>query len=803
MNTTDTLLVRPGPTVVWARNPMDPYKREVFQGKAGLSLRELQPKDGLPHICFYNGHIAHPDDWDWVPSCGDHIAYASLPQGGGGGSQTILGIVLIVASIWFFGGIGTKIGLAMMVGGAALTVSGLMAPPVPSLATDSQTPAASPTYSLDLSGNSARVGQPLPVPYGRHILMPDFACQSYVEYDNVTGDQYYHAVFCLGQLGDTYTHESTMIDDTELSHFEDVQSQFISPTSMLPLTLVNPAVVNAPEVAGIDLHYGTISGPFAACGQGLKANAIGIDIIFPKGLYFASDSGALTSKTCKWLVEARRITDGGAVASEWYLLGSEKYTAATNTPIRRSYKYAVIPGRYEVKVSRYDEEDTNARAGHALQWGAMRSYLDVIVPMEPSATYMALRIRANSQLSGLTQRKISVIIRRWLPTWHPDTGWSAPVETRSIAWALADVLRNPIYGAGVPDNRIDLQSLYELDQLWAERGDTFNAVFDKKVTLWAALQTVARCGRARPIMRGSIFTFVRDTKPDLPVAFFNMRSTKNFKVSYSLTPEDAADGVEVSFFNEQTWATDYARVPLPGIEESVNPSTLNIMGITNMVQAMQEAKYVAADSTFRREQISFQTEMEGFLPGFGSLIAVSHDVVGWGTSAEAVSWNASEHLMVITEPVTWGSGNHYAMMSDKHGKPRGPYLVVPGQLPNSVSFVDIPTGFEIYTGTEMDRTRISVGEAETFVKMCKVVSMSPIDSLKVQIGAVVDDNRVYDADGIIPGGPGGPGGRRARYSPDDIPAYDAASQAQHDSWAFYSTAERTVGSANDEGYSYD
>lgn len=788
-----------GPIVVHAHNILDQKAKTVFRGEMGLSIRQLQPTNNLPRVCYYNGDLALPEDWDWVPCPDDHVVFVTLPRGGGNASQSIIGIILIIVGVVFYA-YGGQYLIAIGVGLLAMSLI-----PTPAVSAISpQTAAASPTYNLQLSGNSARIGQAIPVTYGRHILMPDFASQPYSEYSD-SGDQFYNALLCMGQM-DKFTLEATMIDDTDLSHFVEVQTQLIGPNFGPPLSLVDAGVVNAPEVSANDLVFGVYTGPFAASGPGLKATIIGIDMFCPKGLYFAADDGSMETKSTTWLAEARAITNLGGVSGDWFLLGLETLSGNTATAIRRTYKYNVAAGRYEVRVSRQDTEDTNARAGHQLQWAAMRAYLDVDPPLEPSATFLALRMRANSQLSGLSQRRISVVIRRWLPTWNPTTGWSDPVETNSIAWALADVLRNPNYGGQVSDSRIDLQTLYDLDQIWTERGDSFNGVFDSRITVWAALTTIARAGRARPIMRGGVFTFIRDGQQDLPVAMFNMRNIKrgSFTIDYTMVTEDASDGVEMEFFNEETWATEYIREPIPGIVESINPAKASLVGVTNKAQATRETLYSVASVAYRRSSISWTTENDGYLPCYGDLVNVAHDVTGWGFSGDIVNYDTSSATVTVTEPLTWTVGDHYAILVDKYGDVFGPYKVVPGPRDFTMTFLEVPDpgDLEIYTGTERERTRFSMGPANSFGKMCKITSIEPAADGSINMRAVVEDNRVHGADDGHFTPPTGPG-RIGHYAPDGIPNYNSASDDQQNRYGFYSTADRKVGVAEDEGYVYD
>lgn len=800
-----------GPVVVHASGVLNVGHREVFRAEAGQSLRQLAPRSNLPTLCLYNGEFAVQDDWDWVPSSEDHVVYVTLPKGGGNASQQVLGVVLIIVGYIVPGA------QALIYVGIALLASGLMpAPsyaPLADLSNNAQSP--SPTYNISLAGNTARLGQAIPVLYGRHIILPDFASQAYTEFD-ANDNQFYYALFCLGQMT-KFTVETVMIDDTDISHFEEVSMQYVGPNFGPPLSLVHPAVVNAPEVASQDMNFGEYVGPFACCGPGLRATIIGIDITCPKGLYFAEDDGSLGEKSVEWFVEARKITDSGGVAGTWTLIGNESLTAATNKPIRRTFKYTVAAGRYEIRVSRQDVRDDNARAGHDLQWLGMRAYLNSGAPTESSATFLALRIRATSQLSGLSQRRISLILRRWLPSWSPGGGWAAAAETSNPAWALADALRNSDYGGMVPDNRIDLQTLYELSQVWAARGDEFNGIFDKRITLWSALSAIARAGRARPLMRGSVFTFIRDELQDLPVALFTMRNIKrgSFNIEYTMLSDDSTDGLELTYFEETTWseATIVVKVESdntltvvdPDSEDPpASPAKLSYMGITNAKQATREALYTVADAAFRRVAISFVTEMEGYLPCCGDLVGVAHDIAGWGVNGEIEDYDPDTQTAVSTEELSWTVGNNYAVIQGESGDVFGPYLIAPSEARRSFVFLEAPDpAAYIYTGTDRERTRFAMGPANAYAKLCRIVSITPQSNNEVQIRAVVEDARVHAADGGGGGGGGGDGGERlCRYAPDETPVYDAASEAEHDAYGFFTNEDRTVGANSDPGYIY-
>ena len=82
-------------------------------------------------------------------------------------------------------------------------------------------------YNVSASANQARLRQPIPVIYGRHLIFLDFAAQPYAEY--VDNEQYFHALYCVGQGRYNIPDSAILIDDTRLSSFTDVQYRVLQP----------------------------------------------------------------------------------------------------------------------------------------------------------------------------------------------------------------------------------------------------------------------------------------------------------------------------------------------------------------------------------------------------------------------------------------------------------------------------------------------------------------------------------------------------------------------------------------------
>lgn len=749
-------------TVVHAGNPFTPHRdRQVSTRSRRVRIATLAPKTTLPFICLVNGKPLMRDGWDARPQHGDIVTFVTLPQGGGGGSNP-LQVVAMLAVTYFTMGAGAALwmpaGMAGTFTGAALSTAAFMAgsavvnafmpPPKPPSSQQAASMAApSPTYSLSAQGNSARLGSAIPVQYGRHIAYPDFAAEPYAEF--VGNEQYLYQLFVLGQ--GEHSIEAVRIEDTPIANFEDITYEVVAPGSAV--TLFPSNVQSSIEVAGQEALTNTPLGPFVINAAGTLANYLAIDIVCPKGLFYANDQGGLNSKTVTFKVEAQTVDANGAGYGNWIVLGTETITAATNTPQRKSYRYAVTEARYQVKLTRMDTKDTSSRAGHDLNWAGARAYL----PGSQSygnLTLIAMRLKASNSLSQAASRRVNVISTRMLLTWNPTTGWSAPVATSSIAWAIADILRAD-YGAGLADANIDLAQLYVLDQVLTPRGDTFNGRFDNTISAWEALTKVSQCGRTKPYLQAGIVHFVRDQAQSIPVAMFGPTNMVrgSLSVDYLMPTVETADAITIQYFDAATWKPAEVTAALAGSTAS-NPSKMQLFGCTNRDQAWREGMYIAACNRYRRKMISHQTEMEGFIPTFGDLVALSHTRLSAAVSGEVTAWDAANLILTLAEPVTFTAGQtHYIGLRKRDGSFAGPYVATAGADEFHVVLGSAPS-FTPYTGSAEDRTTFSFGTGAEYRSLALLTAVKPRSGHLVELSYVNDAPEVHAADtGTVPAPP--------------------------------------------------
>ena len=687
--------------------------------------------------------------------------------------------------------------------GSAL-INALM--PVPKFA---NLPAPSPTYTLAAQGNAARIDQAIPVQYGRLLSFPDLAAQPYWEYVGAEQFVYQLLCLGAGEFDiEEIRIEDTPISAFEEITTEIVPPG--ANVTLFPTAVVTSLEVSGQELLGLkaatwvragtvvtvtlaahgyatgqtkklgftsgggasDIYLitgvatdsftvttaaigtsgavtvhdvlGGIDG-FVASAAASVASKLSIDLVLPLGLYSRDGSGNLNALSVGYEFQARQVDDLGLPVGPWIVLENGGITAKTVTPLRRSLSYDLAtPGRYRVRAYRTNAlADPSANANQLLMVG-LRSYLTEPLDRGP-VTLVALRMRATNNLSLQASRKVSVLATRKVPVWNGST-WSAPVATRSIAWAIADAARNTRYGPGLTDSRLRLANLLALDAIWTARGDTFNGRFDQTSSWWDAIRKIANAGRAEPVMQGGMLDVIRDGPQTVPVALFSMRNIEkdSFSIDYLLASEATADAISVGYFDATTWAPQRVTAKLPG-STAQKPVKVDRFGIDNRPQALREGMFLAACNRFRRRIVTFGTEMEGFIPVFGDLIAIQHDMTGWGKFAEAVAWDAATRTLTLSEPLPITVASVIGLRRPGGGL-SGPWAVTAGADDYHLILTNMPDITPELRGQDRERTHVVFGTVSTWVTLAKVISAQPRDLHHVTIQAVTEDPSVHTAE---------------------------------------------------------
>lgn len=742
-------------------NPFNPNLDRIqkpLRRKTKISTVVRQQKINLnkPVVCFYNGSPVLRADWErtYIKDR-DVLTFMYLPRGGGG-SNPLRFVLMIAAAIYapLIAGqlLGATSGFAFQALSAGIGLLGntlinaLIPPPQPPKNQQQNALSSpSPTYSLSAQGNQARIGQPIPVLYGKMKMYPDFGAQPFAEYEN--NEQYLYQLFVISQGSVTLNPSDINIEDSPIASFgDDYELEVVLPNTASQL--FPNEVFNVSEVAGQELETPVdMIGYFTANPPLTQVNKLAFDVVLPKGLCYINDEGAYEGRSIQFAFYAQRIDDAGLNIGGEITLGSPVISAASPTIIRRTYKYNVTPGRYKIAAKRISAKNFDPRTANDILWSTARSYVPG-ARIYGDITMLAMKLKATNSFSSQSSRRINLTATRQLPVpvlAGSVYNWSIPQETQSIAWAIADMCRAQ-YGAGASNARFNIAQLVALNAIWTARGDKLNCVFDSSQTFWEALSIACRAGRCRPYIQGGVINFVRDSLQTLPTALFTNRNIvkDSFKLSYVMSSEDNADCVDVEYFDEVIWKPRVVRAQLDA-GSATKAAKIKAFGITNRQQAFKEGMYIAAANRYRRKEITFETELEGHIPSLGDLIGIQSDIPEWGQYGEVIA--SSPGSITSSEPFVWTNGvPHFAMFRKADGSGFGPIEVSRGASDNIITFSPSLLTIDVYSGHEKEKTHITFGRSGQVVQLARVLSTTPREKT-VMISAISEDARVHSADG--------------------------------------------------------
>lgn len=597
--------------IFFFENPFEPTQHRHLTHAGEVTVREWLREHfgpdwvefGVPTLAMLNGRELMRAEWETeLLKPGDILKFVTLP-----GYEAIVYVILAIVVI--------------------VAVAAVLMMPVPQ--NPGELPNADPTYTIKGQTNQLRLMEPIEVVYGRCRVWPSYASRPYNVYSG--NEQYQFNLFCFGQGEFEIDPDEIMIEDTPVANFQDVTFQIVNPGEAV--TLFPDNVITSIEVSNLQLfgpnedEFDGWVGPFVANGPGTKTNRIELDVIFPQGLY-GTWEGAILNQTSVVEFERREIDDDGNPVGGWVTLGDYVFTRAENTPQRVTIGVDVPEGRYEVRGQRTNNVSGGLNSITTTFWEALRTFL----PSRRNygnVTLLAIKLRASNNLNDNSRQRVNAFVTRKLPTWHPVDGWTDPVPTRSIVWALVDLFRS-YYGGKLADEYVDLAGLYAEHVFYTVQGKTFDWVFDQRGTVWEAARAICRVGRAVPMLFGSRVGMVRDKPKTLPTVMFTPDNIvkDSWRLNVACFEPDAVDHVIMEYVNPQTWKQETVVAAIPGMSRE-NGENIKFAGCTSRLHAWREGMYILLGKHKWRKECQITTGLEGNIPTFGDLASISHDVPRW------------------------------------------------------------------------------------------------------------------------------------------------------------------------------
>src|SRR6516225_2850255 len=592
-------LVMPGLEVARAEaRPREPVT--AFLRRTGWATRDRkygwQFRKGLPTVLEINGEAVLRRDWRRRRiGAGADVRFVSGPRGGNGGSKQILGLVSLIAvsafAFWAgpivagalgagaLGAAGSAIAGGLATGliglGGALLVNALIMPKPG--ATNAPDSTQDQIYSVLAQGNAAKLGQPLPVWYGRLKAFPEFAATPWAEF--VGNDQWLNVLLSVSMGSMAY--EALYVDDTVLwdpvngisSTFTGAQVAFYEPGQTVTLFPVNvdassevngqqlPDGAGSTTLPGQDPTPGPPLGPFVANPPATLAQSIAIDFVFPAGCFSVNpDDQQLIARVAfiRLIAEYAPVNDAGAITGPFIPLFDVVRAYASKSPIRDSIKVDVPFGRYTVRLRRGDAALQPPSGTSACSWVGLRSFLKGNNSF-PDVSTVAIRLLASQSTQG--SHKFGVLGTRKLPIWNGEAYVTQP--TRNPGWAFLDAVVSEQYGSGLPISKVDFNSIVTFAAGCDSRGDAFDYRVDTAIAVPDALDKILAPARSKHFWLGDTVSIVRDEWRDVPTMLLTDREiVRDFtQVTWTMLGAEDPDAVIVEYLDQDTWLPAQVQYP--------------------------------------------------------------------------------------------------------------------------------------------------------------------------------------------------------------------------------------------------
>ncbi len=534
----------------------------------------------------------------------------------------------------------------------------------------------SPLRSLQGVRNEARPYQPIPRIFGRVLgYTPPRGTEYYTELSRGTSDQYLRVVFVIGE--GPLKISTLRIGDTPTANFEDITVRIREGYSTDPDLTLYPAQVRE-QALNIELKQ--VNG-YSQRRSEVSTDEMSFDIVFPNGLQ------TITGRGRKYQLQVQFHVQYKAAASSVWLNadisddrvsvikdGGGYFTIRANSKqaIRRTIRIEVPErGQYDLRVKRVTQDDQSDNEGQDQTvtteqafWTAFRSYRNDPPFNAANLATVEIRVRATDQLNGVIDQ-FNCTVQAVLPVWN-GSAW-VEQETRSPAWAFAEVLRGRSNARPVADSRIDLDALMAWADSADELGLTFDgALIDSGVSVWDRLTDIAATANAVPAMPNGIYTVVVDEPKTTVVQHFTARNMTAVRGEKSLAARPHA--LRVRWPDERARGQWSERIIYRTGYDATTASRFEVLDLpytTSARAAVLRARRLLWQAELRPEVYFGAVDWEHLVCTPGDRVKVAHPTMLWAVGSARVHALATSGSnttgVTLDAPLTMDGAESYTL----------------------------------------------------------------------------------------------------------------------------------------------
>lgn len=464
--------------------------------------------------------------------------------------------------------------------------------------------------------------------------------------------------------------------------------------------------------------------------------------------------------------------DVGSVIHNSYIMtrGSSRpyyktfeYTHPTEGIFKVAANYSVAP-----KNSGLETFTNYENYRDKLEWIGLRGSPDSYELNQPNMTMIEIAAQASGKLndSNIGIFNMKGIRHLWVYDFDALT-WTFQATTEPV-WAFFDMLtcqREKVnqegyrYSSQLDENFIDMENLQDiLDQTLGE-GFECNCRFDTSLPLKEALNQIGQSMRCVVYERGGKYLLAHDRFQLTLQGFFTRTNADSFEIDYFTKSEFSPTFYRVTYFDEATSKKETVDCILAGENSNESypdyaiPEEIELHTITNRLQAWRYGIYLCAQNRYHSEKVTFESDMEGFLPNPMDHIAICHPLLTDNQHGYVQKVDGS--TVYLSEPVAFnGYSSGLISFKRKNGTVAGPYVCSQLEHPYKVEMIALSTNaldyslFSFYTEedqNDFDATEYTFGVNKSS-EVLVVSKILPTGINSCNIEGVIRNKLVYTAD---------------------------------------------------------
>lgn len=650
-------------------NVFEPKERISWRADhvEGAQLADYFPGDPGEFAIVANGLEV---DGSYVPSDGDQIAVAHVPEAG----------------------IGTGLLIAILVAGGSFLVQRALAPRPPGV----NLPDDGPTNAFGGARTLALNGAPIPLIYGETLAAGNVIEQhedpifdanvglpppgssptappasSLWQVSNPRNQRIapgnaalsMRAVLCAGPVEEIH---SVKIDDIPIEEFPGMTAA------------VRPGDVDQLAIDGFDetrlevpINEPVDFGSAVTVTTDNEVDTVEIVLLFPDGIYKKHSSVKYSPKSTSFLVRYR--VNG---SSTWITSNLIRVQDVMLSPLEVFVKIPDVErNRYQVQIDRIsaDDADSNNVSNFNLQrivevqFGGMA---------HPGMAQVALRQIPGDQIQPLDVTTITAIVKgRNDIRQYTDESTYTVGYTKSPAWCCAHFLTNVRDGLGrwFSWENIDIPSFiawaaHSAELVTTGRGTLeprheFNFNIDRSTNAAEILQLFAAGTDVSVIYRGSKFIAVIDEQSDDVVQVFSEANILQGTLAYLQFPKtQLATRLSAEFINREVeWQRDHMHQEdddLPVTTDHIS-GTVDLLHITSPAQVARELKRLLRNNKYITEGVEFECGLQGIAVQYGDVIELGAKAIDIGMGSGVIKMVVGSKILYLDDDLLLEVGETY------------------------------------------------------------------------------------------------------------------------------------------------